>query len=109
MMQTSAKDGKKKIEAYKRANEKLRTELDKCIDSQYRVRELEVIAQCPLLYACPVCAWEVACHLRFIWVWCLCMSFVLNSGVTCTLVPNSGVICTLVLIINWLFDSCRMN
>ena len=40
----AAKDGKKKIEAYKRANEKLRTELDKCIDSQYRVRELEVIA-----------------------------------------------------------------
>lgn len=37
----AAKDGKKKIEAYKRANEKLRTELDKCIDSQYRVRELE--------------------------------------------------------------------
>lgn len=34
-------NAKKKIEAYKRANERLRGELDRCIDSQFRVRELE--------------------------------------------------------------------
>jgi len=38
---SSKGDANKKIDAYKRANERLRGELDKCIDSQYRVRELE--------------------------------------------------------------------
>jgi len=38
---SEVKDAKKKIEAYKRANERLKGELDKCIDSQFRVRELE--------------------------------------------------------------------
>ena len=36
-------NAKKKLEAYKRANERLKGELDKCIDSQFRVRELEVL------------------------------------------------------------------
>lgn len=38
----AARDAKKKIEAYKRANDRLRGELNKCIESQFRVRELEV-------------------------------------------------------------------